>query len=160
MSSRLSDLVAQAMEEATVDGRCDTAKAESVLRGALTDEHIDRALNEFAAKLISTATRRAMKEFASASPRQGELPFRLHAAYAVDLDGRRIVNTYDMTRIEACRALAIRREQIEADQKSANDLERAIRAAEPFWDETPGLTFGEALTQAALNKPPSKQEAA
>jgi len=107
MSSRLSDLVAQAMEEATVDGRCDTAKAESVLRGALTDEHIDRALNEFAAKLISTATRRAMKEFASASPRQGELPFRLHAAYAVDLDGRRIVNTYDMTRIEACRALAI-----------------------------------------------------
>ena len=47
--------------------------------------------------------------------REVALPFRLHAAYAVDLDGRRIVNTYDMTRIEACRALAIRREQIEAD---------------------------------------------
>lgn len=150
MSSRLSDLVAQAMEEATVDGRCDTAKAQALLRESLTDEHVDRALNEFSASLISRAARRAMREFASTAASQGELPFRLHAAYAVDLDGRRIVNTADMTRIEARRALEIRRQQIEADQRSANDLARAIAAADPFWDEAPDLTFGEAMIRAAL----------
>jgi hypothetical protein len=150
MSSRLSDLVSQALEANTVDGRTDAEAAKIALRDSLTEEHVERALSEFATRLIATATRKTMAEFAAATPRQGELPFRLHAAYAVDLGERRIVNTYDMTRIEANQALKVRRDQIDADTRSANDLERAIRAADPHWDRDPSLTFGQSLERAAV----------
>lgn len=149
MSSRLSDLVAHAIEANTIDGRTDTDAARKTLVASFGDEQIERALSHLATRLIASFVRRQLKEIGNAPARQGELPFRLHAAYALDIDGRRIVNTYDMARIEANRALEIRRLQIEADTASANDLERAIRAADPYWDADPSLTFGQALERAA-----------
>lgn len=148
-ASRLSDLVAQAMADNTEDGRCNSDAAKAALIGRLTDEHRERAVAEFATRLINQAASRVLKEFASTSAAQGVLPFRLHSAYAMDIDGRRIVSTYDMSRLEANRALEIRRSQIEADTRSANDLERAIRAADPFWNRDAALTFGAALERAA-----------
>lgn len=156
MSSRLSDLVFKAMELNTVNGRCDTRAATAALRSMLDEDHIERALNALATKLISEACRKSMTETASAPAAQGELPLNLHRAYAVVLDEegapRKLVNTFDMTRVEAETALRIRDRQIENDRRSRNDLARAIKAAEPYWDADPSLTFGEALQLAATNQ--------
>lgn len=149
MLSRLSDRIAQAMEANTSDGRCDTEGAAADLIAMFGPEDTARAQAELASRLIGSAARKAFGEIGAASAAQGELPFRLHRAYALDLDGRQVVNTFDLTQREANRALEIRDRQIAADTASRNDLARAIKAAEPFWTVEHGLSFGRALERAA-----------
>jgi hypothetical protein len=152
MSSRLSDLVAQVVAEHTSGGRIDTPAAERALLELLDEEAIERAKAEFVSRQIKAATTRHLAEFAAGNPAQGVLPLRLPAAFPVDLDGRRIVNTYDLTQAEACRALKVRRDQIKADTRAADNLERAIRMADPQWSRDPSLCLGQAL-ELALAEP-------
>ncbi len=160
MSSRLSDLVAQAIEANTEGGETDTDCAKQTLVSLLKADgsHEERAYGDLATAEIARATRRLMKAFARTPAEQYLLPYRLHERYALDLPGpdgepaRRIINTYDMTQMQAEQALKVRRQQIEADKRSADDLERAILAAEPYWDRVPSLTFGQALELAAAQQ--------
>lgn len=153
MSSRLSDLTAQAIALNTAQGRTDPDAAKQTLVGLLKADgsHADRAYGDLASREINNAGRRLLTALKDQAANQYELPFRLQESYALDLSDeegtatRRIVQTYFMTRVEAERALEIRTLQIQHDLKARDDLRRAIRFAMPSWDQQPNLSFGRAL---------------
>ncbi|WP_374322870.1 hypothetical protein [Brevundimonas sp.] len=159
---RLRDRIRIALDDLRApDGHIDLHEVVKAVRVDLSDEDkayfIDRGIYADA-KAASTRGRAALKERAGRT--QIALPFDLDHAYALDLDGRYVKNTVDMTRIEVRRAIEIRRGQIAADKARLTELENADRECAPHWDRHPDWTFGQALEAAVKALAKQSQQAA
>lgn len=145
--SRLNDRINAVLEEARrVTGRVDLHTAVEAVRPSLTEEESDQLLGEALHRRAKECATRGLAALrARSSGAQSELPFKLHTAYALDLDGRYVKQTMDMTRVEVRRAIQIREDQLAADAAHLNELKLAERASAPVWDANPSWTFGRVL---------------
>lgn len=145
--SRLNDRISAAIEAARDEtGRVDLHVAIGAVKPTLTDEDKERLIDDSLHRRAKTCATRGRAELkARASQSQADLPFELQAAYALDLDGRYVKQTIDLTRVEVRRLIQIREEQATADAVHLNELKRAEREAGPIWDAHPDWVFGQVL---------------
>lgn len=96
------------------------------------------------AKDIKDAATRATRSAESSSPDGETLDLfgKLRARYAVDIEGRVLKNTRDLSRLEFQRLIAIREAQIVADQEHLTALRDAAITVSPLWDINPAMAFG------------------
>ena len=144
--SRLSDVIGRVVELESGPEGIDLHHAVSVARPMLDEEDVETLICEALTKRIKdAATRGRMDAMRAADNAQSELPFPdLRVRHAVDLEGRRLVNTEDMTEMQFRRVIEIRRKQLKDDRSYLDVLEQAYRQIEPIWRAHPDLTFGQA----------------
>lgn len=143
--SRLSDVIGRVIEE-TRDafGRIDTNAAVMNARPMLDDDDCEVLIADALGKRIKDAATKASRSEAKRSPAQKSFPFPdLRVSHAIDIDGRYIKLTTEMTEMEFRRVIDIRRKQVEDDKAYLDILERAYRDVEPLWRAMPDATFGE-----------------
>ena len=107
------------------------------------DESVEILCKEAIAKRIKDKVTNASRNAATASSTQLPLFPNLRAAYALDIDGRRLKDTRDLSRMEFKRLIVIRRDQLTADAAHLKHLTDAEREVAALWDASPGKTFGE-----------------
>lgn len=141
--SRLSDVIGRVVELESGPGGIDLHHAVSVARPLIDDEDVEALICEALTKRIKDhATRVRLEAQGVADSPQTQFPFPdLRIRHAVDLEGRRLVNTEDMTEMQFRRVIEIRRKQLADDRKYLDLLEQAYRELEPIWREHPDFTF-------------------
>lgn len=142
--SRLSDVIDRVVElETDTNGTLDVHRAVSAARPLLDADDTETLILEGLAKRIKDkVTRRARAVADEMDEAQNDLPFPdLRPAHAVDVDGRFVVNTVDMTEMQFRRVIEIRRKQLRDDRAYLDVLEQAYRQVEPIWRMHPDFTF-------------------
>ena len=144
--SRLSDVIGRVVELESGPEGIDLRHAVSVARPMLDDDDVEALVCEALTKRIKdAATRGRMEASRAVETTQSELPFPdLRVRHAVDIEGRRLVNTEDMTEMQFRRVIEIRRKQIKDDTAYLEVLENAYLHVAPVWRQHPDLSFGQA----------------
>lgn len=112
-------------------------------------EAVEGAVKQALHKLIKD---RATKQVRSEGDRRGQLMLfpDLRAAYALDVEGRTVKRTVDLSRLEFERLITVRAEQVVADTRHLEALRDARTKAAPMWDMHPAATFGEIVAMLAV----------
>ena len=142
--TELSDIVRQVTAEQTgstiITAKAVTAGLPLVLANPEATEQavietLRRRVRDSVTRLSRTETKRVSK--------QASFFGHLRDMYAIDVEERVLKETTSLTRLEFRRIIAIRRDQIVADQAHMDLLVRAETELAPLWDAYPDLTFGE-----------------
>lgn len=143
--SRLSDLILQVVsEERDGTGRVDIHHAIGTARDRIDDQDRDTLVDEALGKRLKEAAAKGRKSAERRTSSQMTLLFPgLRDAHAIDIDGRFVKQTDQMTELEMRRVIEIRRTQIDHDRAYLKILEAAYDDVRPFWTASPDKTFGE-----------------
>jgi hypothetical protein len=146
-SKRLSESVAEVCER--------IFRGEVINKRVIARENIPDLDDESKVAMLETAyiiaidqhvrSRTVATSIMTAASGQIELPFLLPAAVAMDLDGRVMLATRNLSRDQFVRAIEIREQQIVADQAKVREWKNALKAADKFWRKHPQWTFGRCL---------------
>lgn len=144
--SQLSDAINKAVETAmSADGFDATVLAPKVWEDLDEESKKTVGIQELVRRLKAAAdsmAKRAVKAMVSA---QGELPFNLPGAVSMDLEGRKVKLTRNLSQHEFERAIGIRKKQLADDEAVLKEFEAANRAFRPHWTRNPSWTAGQCL---------------
>lgn len=144
--SQLSDAINRAVEEAmSKDGFDATVIAPDIWDGLDEQSRKQVGVQELIRRLKAAANSMAKRALIAMSAAQGELPFNLPGAVAMDVEGRKIKMTRSLLQHEFERAIAIRRKQLKDDEAVLEEFEAANRAFRPHWQQNPEWTAGQCL---------------
>jgi hypothetical protein len=143
---RLNDVVGEIVGE-VIAGRAINKRQAAVNRwdDIDADGQYLAGIDGVVARIDTRARRLKLKAEQAATPAQGELPFSLPVAVAMDLDGTTLVSTRHLTRTEFARAIEIRHLQIANDSAALREWREALRQANQFWEAHPDWNFGDCL---------------
>lgn len=144
--SRLSDVVKEVVE-ATRDGRgkCDVHRAVEIGMPKLDEEARAQLVREAFGDRVKAQAEKGAKAIAKkAYEAHGTAPLfpELHRGYAVEAEGRVIIATEYLSRLDFERVIAVREKSVKDDLAHLNYLRRTLAAVAPVWDRNPSLTFG------------------
>lgn len=151
---RLSDVVSGIVELART-GRSIDARTEAVRcwDDIDADGQYMAGIEGVTARIVTKAKSIRLSLAKRAAEKQSALPFDLPEIVPIDIEGRKLRPTRDLSEEEFERAVFVREKQIEHDQDSLREWKRAGKAAKPFWIKHPDWTFGHCLNAIMQRKP-------
>lgn len=148
--SALNDIIGRVIEECDKPDGIDTSRAvELAFPLVVADEEArEQIIREGLWKKIKDQATRALRrlhENGNAFDEQLDLFGKLKNRYALDIDGRRLKNTTELSRMELRRLITIREQQIEHDTAHLKVLRDVETAVSWVWDLVPDRTLGEVM---------------
>ena len=137
--SALNDIIGRVIDECDAPDGIDTHRAVDMAFPLVAedDEARDQLIREGLWKRIKDQATRALRKMQSdgnSRDEQLDLFGMLKHRYAIDVDGRKIKNTRDLSRLEFRRLIAIREQQIEQDTAHLKVLRNVDAAVSIVWD--------------------------
>ena len=148
--SALNDIIGRVIDECDAPDGIDTHRAVDIAFPlVIADEEArDQIIREGLWKRIKDQATRALRRLqadGNAQDEQLDLFGQLKRRYALDIDGRRIKNTADLSRLEFRRLIAIREQQIEQDTAHLKVLRDVESAVSLVWDILPDQSLGRVM---------------
>jgi hypothetical protein len=141
--SRLSDRIQEALS-LNFDPRLgyDIHAAVQSVKPVLNDDDRDTLIDEALYERAKRASERGKFALKKKTKVQGELPFDLREAYAIDPEGF-VKRAEDLFEQEFVRIIEIREKQIIDDRAHLDQLRFAYKSVSPIWRAHPAWTFGQ-----------------
>lgn len=148
--STLNDIIGQVIEACDAPEGIDTHRAvDMAVPMVLADDDArDQIIREGLWKRIKDQATRAMRRMQADENVQDEqldLFGKLRRRYALDVDGRRLKNTRDLSRMEFRRLIQIREKQVEDDVAHLKVLRDVEAAVSRVWDVLPDQPLGKVM---------------
>ena len=148
--SALNDIIGRVIDECDAPDGIDTHRAVDMAFPLVAedDEARDQLIREGLWKRIKDQATRALRKIQSdgnSRDEQLDLFGMLKHRYAIDVDGRKIKNTRDLSRLEFRRLIAVREQQIEQDTAHLKVLRNVHAAVSIVWDLLPDQPLGRVM---------------
>jgi hypothetical protein len=140
----LSSIIGEVLQRFHKNGRINTDNAIKSAKKLVRkdDEAVEDCIDDAVSRRITNAATRA-KRAKSGQDQPSFFGDELRQSYAVDTEGREIVDTDFLSRLQFNRLISIREKQFIDDRRHLDVLRRANRMLSPIWDRMPGATYGE-----------------